>query len=66
MKVWLTSVVILFVLVQLFQSIKGFFVPLPVYILAGAFLAFASNYDKGIIPKFKTDDSVDDALNRKS
>ena len=66
MKVWLTSVVVLFVLVQLFQSIKGFFVPLPVYILAGAFLAIASNYDKGIIPKFKTDDSVDDALNRKS
>ena len=66
MKGWLTSVVILFVLVQLFQSIKGFFVPLPVYILAGAFLAIASNYDKGIIPKFKTDDSVDDALNRKS
>ncbi|OKH17223.1 hypothetical protein [[Limnothrix rosea] IAM M-220] len=66
MKVWLTSVAVLFVLVQLFQSIKGFFVPLPIYILAGAFLAIASNYDKGIIPKFKTDDPVDQSTDAKS
>lgn len=61
MRVWLTSVVVLFVGVQLFQSIKGFFVPLPLYILAGAFLAIASNYDKGIIPQFKTKDSPNPA-----
>ena len=66
MKVWLTTVVLLFVAVQLFQSIKGFFVPLPIYILAGAFLAIASNYDKGIIPKFKTDDPTDPSTDTKS
>ncbi len=66
MKVWLTAVVVMFLAVQLFQSLKGFFVPLPVYILAGAFLAIASNYDKGIIPKFKTDDPVDSSTDAKS
>ena len=66
MQVWLTTVVILFVAVQLFQSIKGFFVPLPIYVLAGAFLAIASNYDKGIIPKFKTDDPANSSTDEKS
>ena len=66
MKVWLTTGVLLFIAVQLFQSIKGFFVPLPIYILAGAFLAIASNYDKGIIPKFKTDDPVGSSTDEKS
>ncbi|NJN71405.1 MAG: hypothetical protein HC799_00575 [Limnothrix sp. RL_2_0] len=66
MKVWLTSVVILFVAVQIFQSIKGFFVPLPIYILAGAFLAIASNYDKGIIPKFQTKDIPESKTDAKS
>ena len=66
MQVWLTTVVILFVAVQLFQSIKGFFVPLPIYVLAGAFLAIASNYDKGIIPKFKTDDPANSPTDEKS
>ena len=56
MRVWLTSVVLIFIAAQIFQSLKGFFVPLPIYILAGAFLAIASNYDKGIIPKFKAKD----------
>lgn len=66
MRIWLTTFVILFVAVQVFQSLKGFFVPLPVYILAGAFLAIASNYDKGIIPKFQTKDTPESETDAKS
>ena len=50
MKVWATSFVVLFGLVELFQWVQHFnfaiSLPLPVFILAGAFLAIASNYDK--------------------
>ncbi|ANV84847.1 hypothetical protein AWQ21_10935 [Picosynechococcus sp. PCC 7003] len=66
MQVWLTSVVVLFIAVQVFQLIKGFFVPLPFYILGGAFLAIASNYDKGIMTVFKSKESPDDQSNTKS
>ena len=38
----------LFAGVELFQWLKGVILPLPVYVLAGAFLAIASNYDKGL------------------
>ncbi|GBF80666.1 hypothetical protein [Aphanothece sacrum] len=48
MKVWATTVIVLFVFVQMFQWVKGFILPLPIYVLAGAFLAIASNYEKGI------------------
>ncbi len=53
MKDWLVSVGILFVLVEIFSWVKNFILPLPVYILAGAFIAIASNYDKGIIAIFR-------------
>lgn len=66
MRVWLTAVVILFVVAQLFQGIKGFLLPLPIYILAGAFLAIASNYDKGIIPKFQTKETPEKQTDAKS
>ncbi|MGB2927078.1 MAG: hypothetical protein WBB82_17400 [Limnothrix sp.] len=66
MRIWLTTVVILFIGVQIFQSVKGFFVPLPIYILAGAFLAIASNYDKGIMPQFKTKDIPESKTDAKS
>ena len=61
MKAWLVSVGILFVLVEIFSWVKNFILPLPVYILAGAFIAIASNYDKGIIAMFrqKTAESTD-------
>lgn len=52
MKVWLLAVAVLFVLVQLFEWVKGFMLPLPFYILGGAFLAIASNYEKGLSPLF--------------
>lgn len=48
MKIWLTTVFILFALVQAWQWAKGAMLPLPLYVLAGAFLAIASNYDKGL------------------
>ncbi|MGJ5674467.1 MAG: hypothetical protein ACR9NN_12770 [Nostochopsis sp.] len=46
MRVWLVCFVVLFALAQLFDWIKGLQLPLPIYILGGAFLAIASNYDK--------------------
>lgn len=46
MRVWLASVILLFTLAQLFQWMKQLSVPLPVFILGGACLAIASNYDK--------------------
>jgi hypothetical protein len=45
---WVLIVVILFVGVQLFQWLQGVILPLPLYVMAGAFLAIASNYDKGM------------------
>lgn len=49
MKSWLIIVAILFVVAEAILWVKNFILPLPVYILGGAFLAIASNYDKGII-----------------
>lgn len=48
MRFWMSAVFVLFVLVQFYQWVKGFILPLPIYVLAGAFLAIASNYDKGM------------------
>ena len=53
MKSWLVSVGILFVVVEIFSWVKNFILPLPIYILAGAFLAIASNYDKEIMDMFR-------------
>jgi hypothetical protein len=46
MKVWITSVLVLFGMVELYQWMKGFTLPLPVFIVAGAALAIASNFGK--------------------
>lgn len=59
MKVWLVSVAILFVLAEVYLSIKDFILPLPIYILGGAFLAVASNYDKGIMALFRQESTAD-------
>ena len=48
-RVWLVIFFLIFSLVELFQWAKDFFLPLPIYILAGAFLAIASNYEKGMV-----------------
>ena len=49
MKVWLISCGLLFILAQFIFWIKDIFLPLPIYVFAGAFLAIASNYDRGMI-----------------
>jgi hypothetical protein len=46
MKVWFVCFLLLFVLAELFDWVKDFTLPLPIYILGGAFLAVVSNYDK--------------------
>ncbi|MDZ7962205.1 MAG: hypothetical protein RMY34_30770 [Aulosira sp. DedQUE10] len=46
MRVWLACFFVLFALAELFDWIQEFTLPLPIYILGGAFLAVASNYDK--------------------
>jgi hypothetical protein len=47
-KVWLVTVALLFAGIQLWQWLLGFILPLPIYVLGGAFLAIASNYEKGL------------------
>jgi hypothetical protein len=46
MKFWIASFLVLFSVAELFQWLKHFTLPLPIYILGGAFLAIASNYDR--------------------
>lgn len=46
MKVWFVSFFLLFAMAELYQWLKHFSLPLPVYILGGAFLAIASNYER--------------------
>ncbi|MGQ4648563.1 hypothetical protein [Lyngbya aestuarii] len=46
MRVWMISFLVLFGIVELYQWIRDFTLPLPVFILSGALLAIASNYDK--------------------
>lgn len=60
MKVWLVTCLILFALVQFYEWAKGFILPLPIYVLAGAFLSLASNYDQemGALLTHSTSQSV--------
>ncbi|WP_017655278.1 hypothetical protein [Fortiea contorta] len=46
MRVWLACFVVLFALAEFFDWLQEFALPLPIYILGGAFLAVTSNYDK--------------------
>lgn len=46
MRVWITSVLVVLGMVELYQWMKDFTLPLPVFILGGAALAIASNYGK--------------------
>ncbi len=48
MRVLLVSIAILFVSVQFIIWLKSFFIPLPFYILGGASLALASNYENNL------------------
>jgi hypothetical protein len=57
MRVWLACFFVLFALAEFFDWIQEFNLPLPIYILGGAFLAVASNYDK-IIGSYFDDASI--------
>lgn len=57
MKGWLVSVAVLFVLAEIFLWLKNFILPLPIYLLGGAFLAIASNYDRGMNVLFQHEPS---------
>jgi hypothetical protein len=46
MRVWLASFILLFAIAEVYQWAKHFTLPLPIFILGGAFLAIISNYDK--------------------
>ncbi len=58
MRVWLACFLVLFALAELFDWLKAFNLPLPIYILGGAFLAVASNYDK-IVGSYFSDGSME-------
>lgn len=53
MKAWLFIVAVLFVLAEFSLWLKNFMLPLPIYVFGGAFLAIASNYEKGIMALFR-------------
>ncbi|NEO74118.1 hypothetical protein [Moorena sp. SIO3H5] len=62
-KIWIASVLVFFVIVEIYQWVRHVTLPLPVFILAGALLAIASNYGKhpGWIfrqPSFGSDSSA--------
>jgi hypothetical protein len=46
MRVWLVCFILLLGSAELFHWVQRFSLPLPIFILGGAFLAIASNYDK--------------------
>ena len=46
MRIWLACFFLLFALAELFDWLKHISLPLPIYILGGAFLAIASNFNK--------------------
>ena len=58
LKAWLFGVGILFVLAEFSIWLKQFILPLPLYILGGAFLAIASNYERGIISLFRQEENL--------
>jgi hypothetical protein len=58
MRVWLACFVVLFALAEFFDWLQEFSLPLPIYILGGAFLAVASNYDK-IIGSYFSDATME-------
>jgi len=59
MKVWVVGCVLLFLLVELYQWAKGFILPLPLYIFAGALLSIVSNYSQDMSNLFARNEPVD-------
>jgi len=46
MRIWLSCFLVLFAIAELYQWAQHLTLPLPIYILGGAFLAIASNSNK--------------------
>lgn len=46
MKIWMTSFLLIFGLAEFYQWAKEITLPMPIFVLGGALLAIASNYDK--------------------
>jgi hypothetical protein len=46
MRVWLTSFILLFGAAEVFQWTQELTLPMPIFVMGGALLAIASNYDK--------------------
>lgn len=46
MRVWIICFVVLFGSAELLEWLQKFSLPLPIFVLGGAFLAIASNYTK--------------------
>ena len=61
-KAWLFGFGILFVLAEFSIWLQQFILPLPIYIFAGAFLAIASNYERGLMALFRQEDSTSEVL----
>ncbi|GBF55704.1 hypothetical protein N0824_03589 [Microcystis sp. 0824] len=58
MKVWVVGCIVLFLLVEFYQWAKGFILPLPLYIFAGALLSIASNYSQDMSNLFARNEQV--------
>ncbi|MDZ8187971.1 MAG: hypothetical protein RMX96_24360 [Nostoc sp. ChiSLP02] len=63
MRVWLACFFVLFALAEFFDWLQKFNLPLPIYILGGAFLAVASNYDQ-IVGSYFNDPTIEASLDR--
>ena len=50
MQLWLTSFILLFGAVEFWQWVQQASLPMPIFVLGGAFLAIASNYSKLSMP----------------
>jgi hypothetical protein len=62
MKVWLGCFLVLFAVAELFDWVKDLSLPLPIYILGGAFLAVASNYNRLIGSSGNTETELNQKL----
>ena len=58
MKVWIFGYILLFLLVEFYQWAKGFILPLPLSIFAGALLSIASNYYQDMSNLFARNEQV--------
>jgi hypothetical protein len=62
MKLWFTSFILLFGAAEFFQWMQQVSLPMPIFVLGGAFLAIASNYDKLVNLPFHLEYKAPDPL----